>query len=70
MGRLKDRDVEMHELPDFEKGVQAERERIVKILNDTVDVYLLDKLLVEAAVIVNAIEFIKNLGNRRSLRNP
>ena len=59
MGRLKDIDVEMHELPDFEKGVQAERERIVKILNDTVDVYLLDKLLVEAAVIVNAIEFIK-----------
>jgi len=62
MGRLKDIDAELHELPDFEKGVQAERERIVKILNDTVDVYLLDKLLVEAAVIVNAIEFIKKSG--------
>ena len=62
MGRLKDIDAEMHELPDYEKGIQAERERIVKILNDTVDVYLLDKLLVEAAIIVNAIEFIKKSG--------
>ena len=40
-------------------GEEQERKRIIKILNDTVDVYLLDKLLVEAAVIVNAIEFIK-----------
>jgi hypothetical protein len=34
MGRLKDLDAEMHELPDFEKGVQFERERILKILDD------------------------------------
>jgi len=59
MGRIADLDAELHELPDYEKGIQAERERIVKILNETVDVYLLDKLLVEASVIVNAIEFIK-----------
>jgi hypothetical protein len=34
MGRLKDLDVEMHELPDFEKGVQFERERILNILSN------------------------------------
>lgn len=80
MGRLKDLDAEMHELPDFEKarqealetyknrrafvlgfetGEAAEQERIVKILNETVDVYLLEKLLNEASVICNAIAFIK-----------
>jgi len=32
MGRLKDIDAEMHELPDFEKGVEFERERILNIL--------------------------------------
>jgi len=34
MGRLKDLDVEMHELPDFEKGIQFERERILNILSN------------------------------------
>ena len=32
MGRLADIDAEMHELPDFEKGIQAERKRILEIL--------------------------------------
>jgi hypothetical protein len=34
MGRLKDIDAELHELPDFEKGVQFERERILTILSN------------------------------------
>jgi len=34
MGKLKDIDAEMHELPDFEKGVQFERERILNILSN------------------------------------
>jgi len=34
MGRLKDIDAEMHELPDFEKGIQFERERILNILSN------------------------------------
>ena len=34
MGRLADLDAEMHELPDFEKGIQAERQRILEILKD------------------------------------
>ena len=34
MGRLKDIDAEMRELPDFEKGVQFERERIIALLHD------------------------------------
>jgi len=34
MGRLKDLDAEMHELPDYEKGIQAERRRILEILDD------------------------------------
>jgi hypothetical protein len=34
MGRIKDIDAEMHELPDFEKGVQFERERILNILSN------------------------------------
>ena len=32
MGRIKDIDVEMHELPDFEKGIQFERERIIALI--------------------------------------
>jgi hypothetical protein len=32
MGRLKDLDAELHELPDYEKGIQAERQRILDIL--------------------------------------
>jgi hypothetical protein len=34
MGRLKDIDAEMHELSDFEKGIQFERERILNILSN------------------------------------
>ena len=34
MGRLKDIDVELHELPDYEKGIQAERERIIQLLSN------------------------------------
>lgn len=43
-------------------NVDRERERIIKLLNDTVDDYLSDKLLVEAAVVANAIAYIKNFG--------
>ena len=32
MGRIKDIDVELHELPDFEKGVRFENERIIKLI--------------------------------------
>lgn len=32
MGRIKDLDAEMRELPDYEKGIQAERQRILEIL--------------------------------------
>jgi len=59
MGRLADIDAEMHELPDFEKGIQAERERITILLNRVADEYLADKLLVESAIIHNAIASIK-----------
>ena len=34
MGRIKDLDAELHELPDYEKGVQFERQRIIDILHD------------------------------------
>lgn len=59
MGRLADIDAELHELPDFEKGIQAERERITRLLNTVADEYLADKLLVESAIIHNAIASIK-----------
>jgi uncharacterized protein YeeX (DUF496 family) len=59
MGRIADLDAELHELPDFEKGIQAERERITILLNIVADEYLADKLLVESAIIHNAIASIK-----------
>ena len=34
MGRLADIDAELHELPDYEKGIQAERERIIQLLSN------------------------------------
>lgn len=37
MGRIKDIDAELHELPDYEKGIQSERERIIKLLEDNFD---------------------------------
>lgn len=46
-----------------EEGAMTERERIISLLNKSVDDYLLDKLLVEAAVIANAIAFIKGNTN-------
>jgi hypothetical protein len=72
MGRLADLDAEMHELPDsekdkmrayvlgFELGQEAERDRIVKVLGRVADDYLKDKLLLESAIIYDAIAFIKN----------
>jgi hypothetical protein len=36
-----------------------ERERLIKLLNDSVDDYLSEKLLFEAAIIANAIAYIK-----------
>jgi len=62
MGRLADIDADLHELPDYEKGIQAERERIIRLLNRVADEYLADKLLVESAIIHNAIAYIKNFG--------
>jgi len=32
MGRLAEIDAELHELPDYEKGIRSERERILNIL--------------------------------------
>ena len=46
----------------FESGEASEKERIIKILNETANVYLADKLLFEAAIIANAIAYIKNFG--------
>jgi hypothetical protein len=40
-------------------GEERERERIIKLLDETVDIYLSAKLLVEAAIISNAIAYIK-----------
>jgi hypothetical protein len=72
MGRLADLDAEMHELPDsekdkmrayvlgFELGQEAERDRIFKVLGRVADDYLKDKLLLESAIIYDAIAFIKN----------
>lgn len=34
MGRLADIDADLHELPDYEKGIQAERERIIQLLSN------------------------------------
>jgi hypothetical protein len=41
------------------QGEERERTRLIELLNQSVNDYLLDKLLVEAAVIANAIAFIK-----------
>jgi len=38
MGRMAEIDANLRELPDYEKGVQAERERIIKLLeNETLE---------------------------------
>jgi hypothetical protein len=44
----------------FEIGQEAERDHIVKVLGRVADEYLKDKLLLEAAIIHNAIAFIKD----------
>jgi hypothetical protein len=49
-------------LTGVRRGEKNEQERIIKLLNDTVDNYLSEKLLVEAAVVANAIAYIKNFG--------
>ena len=62
-GKIKNKLMAMQsQIPDYEKGVQAERERIIKILNDTADDYLSEKFLFEAGIIINAIAYIKNFG--------
>ena len=48
MGKIKDIHVELHELPDFEKGIQAERERILKELNEMADECLKEHYYAEA----------------------
>ena len=60
MGRIKDLDAILHELPDFEKGVQAERERILKELNEMADECLIEHYYAEAGLITNIIEYLKN----------
>jgi len=34
MGRMAEIDANLRELPDYEKGIQQERERIIKLLED------------------------------------
>jgi hypothetical protein len=46
-----------------ERAVQRERERIIALLEEIVHVYLLEKLLVEAAIVENAIAVIKEPNN-------
>ena len=60
MGKIKDIHVELHELPDFEKGIQAERERILKELNEMADECLKEHYYAEAGLIINIIEYLKN----------
>jgi len=60
MGRIKDLDAILHELPDFEKGVQAERERILKELDAMADECLIEHYYAEAGLITNIIEYLKN----------
>jgi hypothetical protein len=54
MGKIKDIDAELHELPDYEKGIRAERERIIKILQDEIGI--------DYPPIDDIIESIKNFG--------
>lgn len=60
MGRIKDIDVDLHELPDYEKGIQAERQRILDILNEMADDSLREHYYAGAAFIFNIIEYLKN----------
>jgi hypothetical protein len=46
-----------------ERAVQVERDRIIALLEEMVHVYLLEKLLVEAAIVENAIAVIKEPTN-------
>jgi hypothetical protein len=42
MGRMAEIDANLRELPDYEKGIQQERERIIKLLDDLVLTYGVD----------------------------
>jgi hypothetical protein len=46
-----------------QRAVQVERDRIIALLEEIVHVYLLEKLLVEAAIVENAIAVIKEPNN-------
>jgi NAD(P)H-hydrate repair Nnr-like enzyme with NAD(P)H-hydrate dehydratase domain len=46
----------------FDIGQEAERERVVKLLNRIADEYLKDKLLLDAGIIYNAVASIKKSG--------
>jgi esterase/lipase len=37
MGRLADVDAEMHELPDYEKGIQAGLEQAIELIQKEID---------------------------------
>jgi len=67
---MKDLDVELHELPDFDKGVRAERERILNILYNKgleleKDVSLDDEASrTRYLFMLDIIEIVKNSGNK------
>ena len=46
-----------------QRAVQVERDRIIALLEEMVHVYLLEKLLVEAAILENAIAVVKEPNN-------
>lgn len=46
-------------LQGVKRGEQNEQERLIKLLEEIADVYLADKLLIESAIILNAVAFIK-----------
>jgi len=45
------------------QGATLERKRIIGLLEESVHVYLLEKLLVEAAILENAIAVVKESTN-------
>jgi len=62
MGRLKDIDAEMHELSDFEKGIQFERERIIELLKDNSKCALDKGHDTKGYCFCEAVTIIKNSG--------
>jgi hypothetical protein len=53
MARMAEIDADLHELSDYEKGIQAERQRILEILDD---------VHIDYPPIINYIADIKNFG--------